>query len=89
MEHKKSEANNRPVIRPDIMKFAEQMEAVMSMHDMKKGDSWKECPLYFLQGKLREEFLEYSKENDYHELLDIANLCMMLWNREVVYVKKR
>lgn len=78
------------MMRPEIREFAEKMEEVMSMNDPKKGESWKTCSIEFLEQKLDEEYSEYRKEGDFisdfcldpeKELVDIANVCMMLWNR--------
>jgi len=74
-------------MRPEIQQFAEEMEKVMAKHDQKKGDTWKEPDERndtFLWGKLKEEYLEcVSAENEEgpRELVDLANICMMLWTR--------
>lgn len=72
-------------LRPEIQRFAEEMELLMSLNDEKKGDSWKEFDDsvdVFLHGKLREEYLECMQEDcDVSEYADLANICMMLWTR--------
>lgn len=81
-------------IRPEILEFAEAMELTMRKHDGKKGDSWKTCDIYFLIEKLKEEFDEadcafdnlvhhdFEDEGQFTaETVDLANVCMMLWNR--------
>ena len=70
-------------VRPEIIDFAEKMETVMREHDEKKGDSWKKCDVKQLDNKLCEEFREWDETNkcSNEELVDIANMCMMLWNR--------
>lgn len=69
-------------MRDEIKTFAEQMEWVMSENDISKGDSWKTCDLKFLEEKLKEEITEYFEDGITHELIDIANMAMMLWNRK-------
>lgn len=64
------------------------METTMSRHDKNKGESWKWCDVDFLKGKLKEEFEEYQDSGDKHELVDIANVCMMLFNRELWRINK-
>ena len=72
-------------IRKEIMEFAEEMERIMNKHDINKSDSWKTCDEGFLWKKLREEWKElddcYSDESKSKEFIDVANVCMMLWNR--------
>jgi len=79
-------------IRPEILDFAENMELVMRKHDSVKGDSWKLCDPDFLFDKFVEEFLEAFHSTDEtgvlrlndefrSELIDLANVSMMLWVR--------
>ena len=71
------------MVRKEIVEFTDEMERVMSKHDKKKGDSWKSCDVRHLDNKLCEEFREWDETNkcSNEELVDIANMCMMLWNR--------
>ena len=46
-------------IRPEIMKFAEEMELMMRKSDEDKGDSWKEMDEHFFIKKFMEECVEY------------------------------
>jgi len=79
-------------IRPEIMAFAEAMESTMRKHDGIKGDTWKTCDISFLCVKLQEEYTETWTEMDNflfrssnclkEELVDLGNVCMMLWNRK-------
>jgi len=81
-------------IRPEILAFAEAMEKTMRKHDLKKGDSYKTCAFSFLGCKLQEEYdetehemynLMFSSSNNLKpELVDLSNICMMLWNRREV-----
>lgn len=72
-------------IRDEIQSFAIEMERVMKTHDAVKGDTWKICPMGFLQGKLHEELSEYAsspcRSGKAEELIDIANIVMMLYYR--------
>ena len=63
--------------------FVMAMETTLSRHQKKKGDSWKTCDIEFLENKLIEEFEEYQKTRNKHELVDIANICMFLFNRKI------
>jgi hypothetical protein len=73
----------RPV-RSEIMDFARNMERVMGKHDSIKGDSWKTMSMDELLYLLSEEVEELASNPDSHEeFIDIANFCMMLWNRAI------
>jgi hypothetical protein len=77
----------------NIESFAKEMDKVYSFHKPKKGESWKDCTIKFLQDKLVEEHLEWlkassgeltglnDKDLSAKELVDIANVCMMLYHR--------
>lgn len=72
-------------IRKEILEFAEVMEDVMRINDDKKGDSWKDCEISFLESKLIVDFAEWLQTRNYNlsknEVIDIANYCMMLFHR--------
>ncbi len=82
-------------IRPDVLEFAYAMEMVLRKHDRTKGDSWKYCDFCILVEKLTEEFHEVeeefgalmnydfdaSTENIQTEIVDLANIAMMIWDR--------
>ena len=67
--------------------FVVQMKLKLDMNQEEKGDSWVTCDIEFLEKKLREEIEEYHKGEgrmkSAHELVDIANVCMMLYHRHV------
>lgn len=72
-------------MRTEIKEFAEKMETVMASHDKEKGDSWKTMPISKLNSLLGDEIDEWvisneSEEED--ELIDIAVITMMIWNRK-------
>jgi len=67
----------------DVAMLVMAMETTLKKHEKAKGDSWKRCDKNFLYGKLEEEFEEWKASHDKHELVDIANICMMLFNREL------
>ena len=64
--------------------FGGYMLMYMDKHQKNKGDSWKTCDIEFLEDKLQEEMAEYTRSNceDKAELIDIANIAMMLWLRK-------
>ncbi len=76
-------------VRWQVRAFAEEMEAVLKKNDYKGG--WSDCDIRYLQDRLVEEVGEYfallsrgslpKGEELQKELLDIANFCMMIWDR--------
>ena len=78
-------------MRTAIHSFAHEMERVMADNDKEKGDSWKGVlPIFQLKYQLINEIEELKIEltdNDgdalKKELVDVANYCMMIWNRLV------
>ena len=72
-------------MRPEVEQFAEEMEEVMQKHDAEKGDSWKSMPIKDLEEILEGVIEDYRYAGDYweemEELIDIANVAMMLWHR--------
>jgi hypothetical protein len=77
----------KPKIRPEIMAFAEAMEAEMARHDEEKGDSWKAMPKDDLLDMLGDCFEnwwnEYNEgyETEGHDYIAIANYAMMIWHK--------
>lgn len=80
-------------IRPEIKEFTEQMEKTMQRHDREKSDSWKDVNWdnqEFIRKKFIEEIAEVlashfkpslrtdGRRKYRGELIDVANLCMML-----------
>ena len=63
------------------------MEVTLYKHQKEKGDSWNDCDLQFLLNKFDEEIKEFKEEHKplakAEELVDIANVCMMLFNRKL------
>jgi len=71
-------------IRPEILRFADIMEVVMSKNDSEKGDSWKRLPHDELQAMLLKEVEESNVDNaKIKEWIDIANFCMMIYNNTI------
>lgn len=66
--------------RWQVREFAEAMEGVLQENDDKGG--WWNCPIEYLRRRLKEELEEYFSSGDAKELLDTANFCMMLWDRD-------
>jgi len=75
-------------MRKEVTHFASQMERVLKKHDKTKGDSWKEMPYRTLRVLLDKEVEEYVGSRSPEELVDIANLCMMLYYREAKPLKQ-
>lgn len=67
--------------------FTMVMGNVLNDHQEKKGNSWHDCDLQFLLDKLDEEIKEFKDEikplAKAEELVDVANICMMLYERYV------
>ena len=67
--------------------FVMEMEVVLYRHEKVKGNSWSNCDMKYLEDKLKEELKEYQDANrplaKAEELVDIANICMMLYNRHI------
>jgi len=71
----------KKMVRKEIMEFAEEIERVMTIHDTKKGDSWKTLSIGFLEEKMEEEWDEWFSNPCKEEAVDIGAMSMMLWNR--------
>ena len=67
--------------------FFNAMKLKLDLNQEVKGDSWAVCDIKFLENKLFEEIKEYLKESKHNkksqELVDIANVCMMLYHRHL------
>lgn len=70
-----------------LAEFIEKMQLVLDEHQEEKGNSWNDCNLQFLLDKLDEEIKEFKEElkplAKAQELVDVANMCMMLYHRYV------
>lgn len=77
--------------REELIDFADAMERELQRHDPTKGDSWKTMGLGVLTEIMQQTYSKWTDswastnggdtkiERD--ELVDMANLCMMLWHR--------
>jgi hypothetical protein len=76
-----------PILRDEVKDFANAMERVLLANDEEKGDSWKAMPLATLRTLLDREIMEWgaARQNyitiEKKELLDIANMAMMVYHR--------
>lgn len=77
-----------PIIyRFELREFADEMERELRKHDPKKGDSWRtmgEVVLYEQLVDVFEKLENLDHKNprqERSELVDLANLAMMLWHR--------
>lgn len=64
--------------------FYAQMIRKILINDSEKTDSWLSCDMEYLEYTLMGEIEEYNESGDKDELIDIANMCMMLYNRKNV-----
>jgi NTP pyrophosphatase (non-canonical NTP hydrolase) len=75
-------------LRPEVLAFAQSMEQVLRENDHKGG--WKgndQKNRVYLMRRLYEELREVEvalqdadDSQTRHELVDVANFCMMLWD---------
>lgn len=73
-------------IRVEVLDFARQMERVMRRNEREKGkgDSWKTCPITYLDSKLEEEYYEAREvPHDPEENVDVAVVSMFRYWREL------
>ena len=69
-------------MRKELEQFAKAMELKLCEKDPEYGDSWKTMPVGELLDRLRMEIEEFHfNPEDKSELIDIANVCMMIWYR--------
>ena len=65
--------------------FVDAMKLKLDLNQDRKGDSWATCDIEFLEDKLLGEIKEYLDESKHgkksRELIDVANICMMLYHR--------
>jgi len=70
-----------------LNEFVMYMNNKLDENEEKKGNSWASCDLQFLLDKLDEEIQEFKDEPKplakAEELVDVANICMMLHHRYV------
>ena len=66
-------------VRDSVRKFAIEMERVLKANDYKRG--WRGETLEYLERRLKEEFHEHIFSTDKDELVDIANFCMMIFEK--------
>jgi NTP pyrophosphatase (non-canonical NTP hydrolase) len=78
---------------PQLLPFVKAMDEVLCKNDHKGG--WQDCDIEYLRHRLMEEIGEYfacvegadgwdeeKKKQKQKELIDVANFCLMLWDRE-------
>jgi hypothetical protein len=66
----------------EFQAFTSHMARTLLKHS-EKGRSWETCKHSYLVQKLLDEVNEYIKgRHDKEELIDIANMCLMLYLRE-------
>ena len=69
----------------ELKTFIDAMKLKLDLNQEEKGDFWATCDIEFLEDKLLEEIGEYLDESRHgkksQELVDVANICMMLYHR--------
>ena len=66
----------------EFMPFIEAMREEYLRHYPEKGDSWKTCDIQYLWKVLdRATQRQDYRVNSIDHLIDIANICAMLWLR--------
>ena len=74
-------------VATDLLPFFEAMIKEVARHVPEKGDSWKKMKLYDLEIILSQHVSDWwtlNKENDMDDLLDMADLCAMVWLRKSI-----
>ena len=60
--------------------FVEEMRRVLKLHNVSKGNDWRNTPENELVDNLFEEVHEFEiKDDPEYELVDIANSAYLLW----------
>lgn len=74
-------------MREEVKDFSNHMEKILSENDYKDG--WNECNLFYLINALEKEIKELKEAliggegyQIMHESVDIANFCMMIWDKQ-------
>lgn len=73
-------------IRPEILSFARAMEKELRENDITQGDTWKRLKISTIESMLDDEIAELKRvkgnsQVELNDMVDIANLLMMLWYR--------
>lgn len=75
-------------MRKELVDFANQMESILKENDFKGG--WDNMTVHELLERLHEEVLEFEVELDANrpynaaqEIIDVANFCMMIYDKIV------
>jgi len=67
--------------------FVASMKLFIEKHESEKEDSWVRCDIDYLEDNLQHEIYEYNTAKTHDgktkELVDIANMCMMLYHRHI------
>jgi len=65
----------------NIINVIQDAHLIYQKHKVKKGESWKELNIVFLEKKLDEKIKEFKESyapKEYEELLDVINVALML-----------
>lgn len=80
-------------ISPELKEFVLEMESELKRHDREKGDSWKSMPMselvdIFYTSMCKLKYVDVVDGKECNQLIDIANLAMMVWYRSITEVTK-
>lgn len=90
--------DERPIVRQIdtgfIDEFASSLKRMYEKHFPRKGDSWKDCDIEFLNNKLLEEMAEVETSGGWipirmNELVDLSLVAAMVWARDNTEFEER
>ncbi|MBI5872719.1 MAG: hypothetical protein HZB36_01050 [Candidatus Omnitrophica bacterium] len=76
--------DKKKVIRPEIWRFARDMEETMKRNDQDRGDTWKQFSTASLESRLACAFLKFIETKDRRHLVNVANYAMMTYHKSDV-----
>ena len=68
------------MLADEIKKFAEAMDKKYKAKHKDYGESWRDATPNELFGRFLEEFEEFTESGTRDEIIDMANILMMMWN---------
>jgi hypothetical protein len=79
-------SENEKLIRGELIPFVLAMENKLQKYDKDKGDSWKDknWKLDDIRQRIHDEFIEYYKDYNPEELIDMANFIFFLWYHQKI-----
>jgi predicted house-cleaning noncanonical NTP pyrophosphatase (MazG superfamily) len=65
-----------------LQSFYLEMIEKIGQNEQEKKDDWIRCDIKYLEFALSEEIREYNESGSIEELVDLTNMCMMVYNRK-------